>query len=303
MRKQIEELTTSLAAMQEQVAAENARREEREKRKKEKVGKKRREEEENQKIEEEKCEAERRKKKKEMKIQKEDEDKEKMRKEMMMHMSLHVEGLEERLQHRLANVLKNAKKKGKAKVQESEDSNDSCASYDSDESEVEALSNKTEELTINEKRKRSEEKQIGDSPPMETPKKRHAKQEPARMSERLQLSCRHPPMKISPKRKTPRRGTRAGRKIPTTIGSIEKLKYVTENVRDLADLTVDELKQICKTEDVQWEGKKMQSILAIADKRTQVAYGSHDEEDVEYIADDTGTKEIAEASRDAEEEA
>ncbi|GBG75086.1 hypothetical protein CBR_g19599 [Chara braunii] len=177
-------------------------------------------------------------------------------------------GLEERLQHRLANVLKNVKK-GKAKVQEPEDSDELYASNDSDRGEVEALSNKTGNLTIKEKRKRSGEKETGDSPPMETPKKRHGKQ---------------------------------GRKIPATIGPIGRLKYVTENLRDLADLTVDELKQICKTEDVQWEGKKMQTILAIANKRTQVAYRSHDEDDAENVADDTSTNEVAETGGDVEEE-
>ncbi|GBG60501.1 hypothetical protein CBR_g5675 [Chara braunii] len=135
----------------------------------------------------------------------------------------------------------------------------------------------TEGLAISEKRKRSAERTIGNSPPMVTPAKRPTKRGELN-PKRLQLSCRRKPLKRSPAdKKTPLRSI-LKKKIPAAPGEMGKLRYVTDNLRELGNLNVEELKLICRTEDVPFEGmKKMDTILAITEKRTHVAYGSQPE--------------------------
>ncbi|GBG70974.1 hypothetical protein CBR_g8274 [Chara braunii] len=84
-------------------------------------------------------------------------------------------------------------------------------SYESESSDVEALSDLAEKLTIHEKRKRAPGEVVGDSPPMETPAKRSGKRgelDPQWLTKRLQLSSRRPPLKKTPTRKTPRKTPR-----------------------------------------------------------------------------------------------
>ncbi|GBG84090.1 hypothetical protein CBR_g37965 [Chara braunii] len=207
---------------------------------------------------------------------------------------MHVGSLEERIQHRLKKVVLDASK-GKAKMNPQEESNYSSgdASCESEGNDVKVLRGKTQKLTNNDKRKRSTEKAVSDSPPMETPTKKinkHVGMEPRRLTKRLQLTCRHPPMKRSPKQKTPRSATLKKKKIPASMGALGKLKYVTDNLRDLADLNVDDLKKICKEEDVQYGGKKMQTILAITEKRTNEAYESDEIEEPENDEEDRGAR-------------
>ncbi|GBG70946.1 hypothetical protein CBR_g8247 [Chara braunii] len=157
------------------------------------------------------------------------------------------------------------REKVKGKQQVVEPSSDE-ESVDSHESDVHTLSRKTERLVISRKRKRGTDLPIDDSPPMETPAKRV-------MKRRLQLGCRHQPLKKSPPYKTPLTGKR---KIPTALGSVGKLRFITDNLRQLGNMNVDELKRIYTSEGMEYEGKKMQAILAIAEKRTLVAYGEEE---------------------------
>ncbi|GBG65434.1 hypothetical protein CBR_g50794 [Chara braunii] len=96
-------------------------------------------------------------------------------------------------------------------------------------------------------------------------------------------------MKKTPLRKTPSAGRR---KIPTAPGSVGKQKVVTDNLRDLENMNVVELKRICLAEGVEYEGKKMQVILAITEKRTQDAYG---EEEVRGLDEGVGGNQTDEA--------
>ncbi|GBG76749.1 hypothetical protein CBR_g22965 [Chara braunii] len=128
---------------------------------------------------------------------------------------------------------------------------------------------------IKEKRKRSAEKQVGDSPPMVTPANRTTKLGTLN-PKRLQLSCGCQAMKKTPKKKSPMQSSlKKKKKIPAGTGEMGKLRYVTDTLRELGSLNVDELKLVCRAEDVPYEGKKMETILAITEKRTQTAYGSN----------------------------
>ncbi|GBG79839.1 hypothetical protein CBR_g30104 [Chara braunii] len=254
--------------MKEYIDNENAKKAEKGKRKVEKLEQKQREEAERLRMEEQRLAKERRAKRKEDKFRREEELREEMRKELRLELSMHVGGLREELQLTFdRKKWEDAKRKQKACFTSDDESDDS------NESEVEALSAQADRLVISEKRKRSGEKPVGDSPPMETPAKRTAKQ-------CVQLGVRHSLKKRSPQRKTPlARTTR--RKIPAAPGSCGKLRYITDNIRTLGELTLEELRRICRDEDVQCEGmKKMPTILAIADKHTKTAYGSEEEEAV-----------------------
>ncbi|GBG66982.1 hypothetical protein CBR_g74668 [Chara braunii] len=225
VKRQIEELAASMAAMKEAYDAEIAAKEAK-KKKQEKLERKKREEEEAKAAEEARLAERRRIARKEEKLQKEEEDRRLLRKELLTEFSLRMGQLDESLQRRYERDLRE-RMKGKQKARAASSDDEDARSYESD---VDILSRKTEWLVITNKRKRSAEKVVDDNPPMETPAKRTAKR-------RLQLGCRHQPMKKTSPLKTPRRTSGTGK-------------------RKLAGLS------------------KMQAILAIVEKRTQiVAYG------------------------------
>ncbi|GBG73109.1 hypothetical protein CBR_g12825 [Chara braunii] len=205
--------------MKEGFNAVKFEREEKKKKKMERQERLKREEEERQAAEEARQAGIRRAKKKEEKLRKKEENREKMRKEMLMEISLHVGRLDESMQRRYERETK-TREMGKQKEVEPSSKEDYA---ESDDSDVDALSRHTERLVISEKRKRRR------------------------------------------------------RKIPAAPGSVGKLKFVTDNLRQLGNMTVDELKSICLLEDVIYDGKKMQVILAITEKRTLMAYGDLEE--------------------------
>ncbi|GBG71534.1 hypothetical protein CBR_g8952 [Chara braunii] len=299
VKQQLEELADSLASMKKHFDREQAKNDKKAKRKQEKEEREK----------EERFAAKRREDRKEEKLRRDEMERERFRKELRMQISKDVGGLGEHLERRINRVIALAKGKGKAEEVPSE-----AESYESESSDVETLSDLAEKLTINKKRKRAPEEVEGDSPPMETPVKRSAKRgelDPLRLTKRLQLSCRRPPLKKTPTWKTPRKTPRRivwKNKIPAAGGPMGKLRFVTENLKTLDNMTMDQLKEICRLQDVQYESKKMETILAIADKRTHIASGSdHDaveEEAAEHedpagvAADDTksGTEEDTEWS-------
>ncbi|GBG83398.1 hypothetical protein CBR_g37112 [Chara braunii] len=258
LRSQVNELASSIAMMKRIFEAEKAKKAEKAKRKQEKLELKKREKEERQAAEEARQAATRKAMKEEEKLRKDAEDRERMRKEMRMKISMHIGNLKDEL-HGVFERHSKESAKGK-KIKKIEAGSSSEEDHESYGSDVDSLSNKIERLAITEKRKWCADKPVGDSPPMETPAKRTAKR-------RLQLGCRHPSMKRTSPLKTPTRRT-ASKKIPAAKGYIGKLKFVTENLRELGDLNVDELERICVLEDVAYEGKKMQAILAITKKHT-----------------------------------
>ncbi|GBG74533.1 hypothetical protein CBR_g18943 [Chara braunii] len=261
-KTRIDELAASLATMKEVLDSQHADKEERKTKKLEKLERKMREEEEKQAAQEARQAELRCTKRKEEKLRLEEEKRQTLRKEMLLEISQQMGQLGDSLQKRYEREVKHREKgKQRAVVQSSED--EGYESYDSD---VDALSMQTEQLVILEKRKRSADKPIGDSPPMVTPAKRTAKR-------RLHLGCRHQQMKKTPPRTIQVTGRK---KIPAAPGTIGKLRFVTDNLRQLGDLNLEELRRIAASEDVKCKGKKMQTILAITERRTQVAYGEEE---------------------------
>ncbi|GBG69771.1 hypothetical protein CBR_g4602 [Chara braunii] len=238
LKKQFEDLSSTVAMLKEFVERENARREEKERRKQEKAERRKHEEEAKAEAERlemmKKLEAERRENEKKTKTMRLAEQKEQMKKEVISTVSVHMGGLREELKYHMDRRLEElVKLKGKAKKQSPNTGQSSDDEYESSESEVEALSEKTGHLTIGGKRRRGPEKAIGDSPPMESPAKRTLKKPGgsyARTTGRL-LGCKPIPMKNSPTRKTLRKtSTKKVRKIPATIGPMGRVRYMKDNL-------------------------------------------------------------------------
>ncbi|GBG69986.1 hypothetical protein CBR_g4814 [Chara braunii] len=301
IRKQLEELTSSIASMKNFIDAEQTRKEKDERLKKEEAKREAERVEQLRREAEEQQVKERRAKKKEEKKRKEIEAREALRKELRIEMNQWMGAMCEGVHDRLLHTMRSEDTKGKAKLSEyaSEDSN-----Y-SDDSEIEALSEHTTRLNINDKRKREPDLGVGDSPLVVTPVKRTAKRgvlDP----KKLLLSCRHPPLKKpSPKRKTPGTGSATRRrKIPASPGVLGKLRYVQENLRQLGGLNMEELRAICRSEEVAFERKKMDILLAITEKRAYVAYGTNEETRVrnatEEVVEETQLDDASEGDKESE---
>ncbi|GBG87461.1 hypothetical protein CBR_g45519 [Chara braunii] len=284
IRKQLEELTSSIATPEEGGSEAGGRT----------CEQLRREAEEQQ-------AKERRAKKKEEKKRKEIEAREALRKELHIEMKQQMGAMCEGVHDRLLHTMRYEDTKGKAKLSEyaSEDS------YYSDDSEIEALSEHTTRLNINDKRKREPDLGVGDSPPVVTPVKRTTKRgvlDP----KKLLLNYRHPPLKKpSPKKKTLGTGSATRRrKIPASPGVLGKLRYVQENLRQLGGLNMEELRAICRSEEVAFEGKKMDILLAITEKRAYVAYDTDEETGVrnatEEVVEETQLDDASEGDKESE---
>ncbi|GBG86226.1 hypothetical protein CBR_g41131 [Chara braunii] len=256
--KQLEDLKNSLSPVREFVDKQKETKEEKERRKFEKEERVRREA-------EEKEEAERRTMRKEAKQRREEEKRALMRKDMAMELSIRMGGIEsriDRVDRKVKKVVKETVGKGKAKMatsdytSTSDDESGACGGWG--DNDIEEISSRTGALKITErqeKRKRSAEKTVGDSPPMITSAKRTPRRagKPVKLAEQL----RHSGGKTTPKmtakktsgRTTPRTGSQR-KKVPAKIGSEGKVKYIRENMLLLADMTVDELKQIFLDKDI-----------------------------------------------------
>ncbi|GBG70098.1 hypothetical protein CBR_g5729 [Chara braunii] len=195
-----------------------------------------------------------------------------------MEMKLHMSAMSEGVHDQLLQTMLSEEAKGKAKVPDYE-SDDSAGG--SDDSEIETLSEQEERLIIHEKHKRGADETVGGSPPVTTPAKRSAKRG-GMDPKKLMPICRHQSLKKSSLRKrTPASATLTRRrKIPASPSVMGKLKYVQENLRELGALNMEELKTMCRGEDVTVEGKKMDIILAITEKRAHTAYGTDEDEGV-----------------------
>ncbi|GBG65610.1 hypothetical protein CBR_g51493 [Chara braunii] len=150
-----------LANVKAYIDAEQARKDEAERAKKEKELRKQEQRECEQKEEEERQLKARRAKKKEEKKRSELKARKAMRKGLRMKIKKHVSRVAEEMKEILLQSILTSK--GKAQVSSPEASEEEL-----DESDVDALSAQAEHLNIQEKRKRSAEKEIGDSPSMMT---------------------------------------------------------------------------------------------------------------------------------------
>ncbi|GBG80693.1 hypothetical protein CBR_g31152 [Chara braunii] len=286
LKKQVEELGTSLASVQEHLEQENRRRQERERQKQEKIRKKLREE-------EAKAAQAEKERKKIAKLRATEETRMQMRKEMRMEVAMavgglseHIVGLTEEIQH--VRRISTRKVRGKQRAL-SPTSLNASASSEGEASDVDEISARTGKLQISKKRKRSSEKPVGNNPPVmqqakRTPRAAHVK--PVRLAGKLQRSVKKSGKKKSGKKKTParytpRRGT-PKTKIAVKIGTVGRAQYICENIWALSEFGADELKDICRKEDVEYENKVLATIN-IVEKRAIEAYGK-DEEDV---TDDT----------------
>ncbi|GBG66119.1 hypothetical protein CBR_g55463 [Chara braunii] len=298
LRKQLEVLTSTMASMKSFIDAEQARKDKEERQRKESKKREQEKAEQLRRETEEQLVRERRARKKEDKKKKEAEDRAALRKELRMDMRLHMGAMCEGVHDRIIQTMLSEGKKGKAKTTEY---NSDYSDGDSDDSEVQALSEQTERLMISEKRKRGEEECGGDSPPIVTPTKRFTKRgvlDP----KKLLLSVRHQPLKKpSPKRMTPASlppPLSKRKKIPASPGLKGKLCYVQDNLRNLGSFNKDELKTICRVEDVAFEGKKMDIILAITEKQAHVAYGTDAESDDKTTAEVLAQENLPEGNSD-----
>ncbi|GBG92450.1 hypothetical protein CBR_g55487 [Chara braunii] len=275
LMKKVENLGSSLATMQEFFAKENKKREEKEQRKKNKLLKKQREQEEEEARRSEEAARQEKQRRKIAKLREAEEAKQQLRKELRMEVAMAVGGLEEEVCGRvLQTVVQTAMlQKGKQKVDLDHGTTGKSAS-DTEDSEVERINMQTRRMAISEKRKRSTEKAIGDSPPMEqhpkhTPKTPNLR--PVQLSSRLQKATGKKTEK-TPKKFTPRQGT-PKTKIAAMIGVAGRVKFVRENVCQLSELQADELKEICKKEEVDYVNKTI-AAMNIAEKWAAEAYDS-----------------------------
>ncbi|GBG75907.1 hypothetical protein CBR_g21149 [Chara braunii] len=279
--REIEELGASLATMHGHIEQEKQKKIEKEKRKQEKLKRQQR------------AIAEREAQEKKLarrnaKIKEAEEWKMQMRKEMKMEAAFVkselreqlASGFPEQLTDEMLKALATASidRKGKKKVASPPSPRPSSTSSD-ESNNTEPLNRRTRILTTKEKRKRNGEKAVGGNPPMMQPAKRTPRMtgvKPVRLAAKLQCTTTKTKEKKTPPRFTPRRGT-PRTKIAALMGAEGRAKFICDNIRALADLGADELKETCRKEDVNYE-KNTIAAMNIAKKRAVVAYGSEEDE-------------------------
>ncbi|GBG71601.1 hypothetical protein CBR_g9017 [Chara braunii] len=268
-RAQLEELGRNMASMQEFIEMERARHAERELR---------RQEREAARIAEEKvvaAEAERAARKVE-KLRRKEEEQLAMAKAVEVQLSLRLGDIRDEIKIEVrrvvaGSVVKNltstqvttiAKEKGKAV--------EDLPSSSGTTSEIEAITEGAENLTIQDKRKREVDTPVGDSPPVTTPAKRVSKRQvirPVRLSERLQRTR----TRISV-RKSARTKAMTAMKAPARDTMVERMLYLDNTRRELSRMDCDQLRAICREEAVPY-ATKVQAIFDIADRRAVLQFG------------------------------
>ncbi|GBG85622.1 hypothetical protein CBR_g40350 [Chara braunii] len=291
LKRQIEDLGASITSMQGHIKAENRKKAKKEKRRLEKAERLKKDEEEQR--AKEKKEA-----KKQAKLKEAEDFRMQMRKEVRME-AARVAGelrdvvsedwrdqIKEELRRIVTAILPSEKEKGKAKQQSPPSTGKSGSGSSSSASDVESLRRRTRRLAITEKRKRSMEKTLGSSSPVMQPAKRTprtAQVKPVKLAAKLQTAKKADKMKTPPPRCTPRRRT-PRTKIAATLGTPGKENFICENIRVLAEYGADELKDICRKEEVEY-GNKTVAAMNIAEKRAAEAYDNPNQGVVEGDAE------------------
>ncbi|GBG77489.1 hypothetical protein CBR_g23936 [Chara braunii] len=230
-----------------------------------------------------------RKQKKEEKIRKEAESKEELHKSLDVRMAVRVSELREDVREDVRQEIRDAigelclavscvKQKA---VEPSETAAESSASS----SETEELSMRTRTLCISKKRKQGPDVACEGSPPMELPAKRTPRRaaRPGGFAGRLTRAKSRTQKTPTPKKTLPS----IRKKTPAAIGIVGRLRFEKRVMKDLKNLDVLVLQNICKDKGIPYNGK-FEAIFGIVAKRTQVAYGSDDEEEA-VILPGTGT--------------
>ncbi|GBG77497.1 hypothetical protein CBR_g23942 [Chara braunii] len=282
MKKQIQEIGASMASFQKYMDRENKKKAEKEKRKKEREERQLREEAQCVVKEEERQARARREARKQAKKTKAEEERLEFRKALRMHIVSCVESLKEELQEEMRRNMQAFHSIIKGKQAVSPSGSEGFYTSDSTTNQVEELSQRTGNLVISEKRKHSPEKQIGSSPPMELPPKRTPRKsgiKPVKLAAKLQATTKTTPKtktgkkregQTTPKSYTPRRGT-PKTKIAVELGAAGCAKFIEDNMRHLAEFQAEDLKRMCRREDVQY-GNKVIAMINIAEKRAEEAY-------------------------------
>ncbi|GBG43979.1 hypothetical protein CBR_g77533, partial [Chara braunii] len=266
----IDEIGRSVASLQEYVEMERVRRMEREQRRRE------REEARRAKEEFRRAEEERRARKAE-KQRKQEEEKMAMAKAVEVQLSLRLGGIREDIHTEVrravtATVTKNQigtttelPGKGKEKAVEDVPSSSETAS------EVEAITEGTEKLTIQEKRKTGEDLPVGDSPKVTTPTKcasRKVSVRPLCLADRLQRNR----TRVRKANRGVATRSLTAVKQPARDLAMERMVYLDQTRRELSKLEYDRLRAIRRDEDVNYT-TKVQAIFDIADQRALLRYG------------------------------
>ncbi|GBG71898.1 hypothetical protein CBR_g10834 [Chara braunii] len=241
------------------------------------------------------------------------EDKLEFTKVVRMDVAMCIGGFQEKMQDQMRRNMKDFQSILKGKQRAASPSG-STGSYTSDRgvSEVEELSNKAERLVISEKRKRSPDGPVGDSPPVtlspkRTPRKTGVK--PVKLATKLQAATgtttkkftAHGETTRTPTRYTQRKGTPTT-KIAAKIRSATRAKFIGDNMRVLAEYQAEDLKRMCKRDEVEY-GNKVITVINIAEKRVEEAYGEADTEGEGKAEDVHETMDsVDEASDDGEDE-
>ncbi|GBG76959.1 hypothetical protein CBR_g23289 [Chara braunii] len=291
--KQVEELGVSLASMHGHIEQEKQKTLEKEKSKQEKIDKQHR-------AAAEKVAHEKKLARKNAKLKEAEELKMQMQKEMRMEATLVASELHEQILGGFCEQLTDDMiwtlaaatiyRKGKKKTTSPPPSNASSTSSD-DTSDMERTYQRTQTLTKTEKRKRSADKAVGNSPSMTQPRKMTpgtTDVQPVRLTTKLQCTTRKTKENKTPPRFTPRWGT-PRTKVAATTGSVGRAHFICENICALADLGADELKDICRKKDVEYE-KKTIAAMDIAKKQAVVPYESEEDETMGSDNKNEGTK-------------
>ncbi|GBG93076.1 hypothetical protein CBR_g58695 [Chara braunii] len=275
VKKTVEGHASSVACFKEYIDKENMKKENKERKKREKEERARKEEEEWMAKEAERAAKEERAAQKMAKKKKEEEEKLEFTKSVRMHVAMCMGGLQEQVQDQMRRNMEEFQRilKGKQVVSPS----GSVGSHTSDRvaSEVEELSHKAERLVITEKRKRSHDGPVGNSPPVtQTPKKTPRKTgvKPVKLATKLQatvgrtakktttqVETKKTPTRYTPKKDTPKT------KIAAKMGSAGRVKFIGENMRELAEYHADDLKKVCRRDDVEY-GNKVTAMINIVEK-------------------------------------
>ncbi|GBG75661.1 hypothetical protein CBR_g20288 [Chara braunii] len=174
--------------------------------------------------------------------------------------------------------------KGKRKVMSGSGS-DRHSSEESDTSVTQEITKKAGKLTIAEKRKRGPEPVFEDGPPMELSPKRTPKRgmtKPIKLCARLtrakvkQTGGKKPsPVKTPLSRRKPCMKKNTPLPKSVTKGTLARLRFKEQVMRELKDLDAAELQRICKEEGVPYD-KKVEAIFDIAERRANIAFGKED---------------------------
>ncbi|GBG66003.1 hypothetical protein CBR_g54982 [Chara braunii] len=258
--------------------------------------------------------------KKKEKQRKEAERRAEMRKDLGIQMRMEIQGIRQEMRHELRDELIETFKeavlpatlprldKGKMKTLSVSGSDSQHSEEESDTRLTQEITEKANQLSKPEKRKRGSEPVFEDSLPMKLPPKRTPKRvtiKPPKLCARLTKSkAKQVGTKKLSQVKTPlsRRKTCLKKTTPlpksATKGSLARLRFKNKVRLELKDLDATKLQRICKEEGVPYD-KKVEAIFDIVERRAIVAF--RDEaaanEEIIHLESETCKEPVAEGEQ------